>query len=97
MVTQLSNTNTQPIVTLSAKHCFEFCVTLQPDCTHTTAEHACGSNWTSEAAVFNASSVNATARSYPNDEGGLVSRFPALNTKLGVVPPAKNWNPASPD
>eukprot|EP01047_Picozoa_sp_COSAG01_P032517 COSAG01_NODE_2354_length_7842_cov_10.860907_5_plen_314_part_00 len=75
-----------------AKDCFEFCVTLQPDCTHSVAQHACGGNWTDEV-VFSASSVNATAREYPNDEGGLVTRFPALATKLGIVPPGNNWHP----
>jgi hypothetical protein len=54
---------------------------------------ACGAN-SSNSVAFNGTQVAAAAAAYPNDEKDFIATFPALNTKLTVIPPeGKCWLP----
>eukprot|EP01050_Picozoa_sp_SAG11_P002103 SAG11_NODE_102_length_16709_cov_31.066093_10_plen_356_part_00 len=54
---------------------------------------ACGVN-VSNSVAFNETQAARAAATYPNDEKNFIATFPALNTKLTVIPPeGKCWLP----
>ena len=68
------------------------CWQLTPCCGAAPA-NACGAN-SSNSVAFNGTQVAAAAAGYPNDEKDFVATFPALNTKLAIIPPGGTcWLP----